>query len=125
MQFTTLYKLFQCKQKTKIQCIVFIIESKVKKSYNNVFLSYFSDTLFSCRMTFTIEADIGGFLIMEHRENHVNETHNLIGTTKTLEYVFRWDFVFPYHCVEKETNTENCVDPLTVHDLTEQVRFYF
>ncbi|XP_052707847.1 uncharacterized protein LOC128183063 isoform X2 [Crassostrea angulata] len=71
-------------------------------------------------MTFTIEADIGGFLIMEHRENHVNETHNLIGTTKTLEYVFRWDFVLPYHCVEKETNTENCVDPLTVQDLTEQ-----
>lgn len=76
-------------------------------------------------MTFTIEADIGGFLIMEHRENHVNETHNLIGTTKTLEYVFRWDFVLPYHCVEKETNTENCVDPLTVPDLTEQVRFCF
>lgn len=81
--------------------------------------------MFSCRMTFTIETDIGGFLIMEHRENHVNETHNLIGTTKTLEYVFRWDFVLPYHCVEKETNSENCVDPLTVPDLTEQVRFCF
>lgn len=76
-------------------------------------------------MTFTIEADIGGFLIMEHRENHVNETHNLIGTTKTLQYVFRWDFVLPYHCVEKETTPENCVNPLTVPDLTEQASFVF
>lgn len=79
---------------------------------------------FDCyRLTFTIEAEIGGYLTMEHREKQENETHNLIGTTKTLQYVFRWDYVEPYHCVKKETNIENCVNPLTVPDLTEQVRF--
>lgn len=75
------------------------------------------------RLTFTIEAEIGGYLTMENREKEENETHHLVGTTKTLQYVFRWDYVEPYHCVEKETNLENCVDPLTVPDLTEQVRF--
>lgn len=72
-------------------------------------------------MTFTIKADIGGYLIMENREKSKNETHHLIGTTKTLQYVFRWDFVLPYHCVENKTNPEGCAEPLTVPDLTEKV----
>lgn len=74
-------------------------------------------------MTFTIKAEIGGYLTLDHREKKENETHYLIGTKKTLEYVFRWDFVLPYHCVEKEMSSENCVDPLTVPDLTEKVSF--
>lgn len=79
---------------------------------------------FDCyRLTFTIEAEIGGYLTVENREKEENETHNLIGTIKSLQYVFRWDYVEPYHCVERETNLENCVNPLTVPDLTEQVRF--
>lgn len=73
------------------------------------------------RLTFIIEAKIGGYLILENRENNVDETHNLIGTTKTLQYVFRWDFVRPYHCVERKANPKDCVDPLTVPDLTENV----
>lgn len=73
------------------------------------------------RLTFIIEAKIGGYLILENRENYVDETHNLIGTTKTLQYVFRWDFVRPYHCVERKANPKDCVDPLTVPDLTENV----
>lgn len=72
-------------------------------------------------MTFTIEAEIGGYLTMEHREKNETEIHHLIGTTKSLQYVFRWDFVQPYHCVEKKSNHEDCVDPLTVPDLTEKV----
>lgn len=62
---------------------------------------------------------------MENREKEENETHHLVGTTKTLQYVFRWDYVEPYHCVEKETNPKNCVNPLTVPDLTEKVRFFY
>lgn len=73
------------------------------------------------RLTFIIEVKIGGYLILENRENNVDETHNLIGTTKTLQYVFRWDFVRPYHCVERKANPKDCVDPLTVPDLTENV----
>lgn len=76
-------------------------------------------------MTFTIKADIGGYLTIDHREKNEHETYHLIGTTKTLQYVFRWDYVEPYHCVEKETNPENCVNPLNVPDLTEQVGFFF
>lgn len=85
------------------------------KTLKNILIVY--------RLTFTIEAEIGGYLTMENREKEENETHHLVGSTKTLQYVFRWDYVEPYHCVEKETHLENCVDPLTVPDLTEQVRF--
>jgi hypothetical protein len=72
-------------------------------------------------MRFTIQADIGGHLIMENREKNVDETHQMIGTTKTLQYVFRWDFDLPYHCVELNETGQNCTDPLTVPDLTENV----
>nr|XP_034332757.1 uncharacterized protein LOC105327902 isoform X2 [Crassostrea gigas] len=72
-------------------------------------------------LTFTIEAEIGGYLTMENREKEENETHHLEGTTKTLQYVFSWDYVEPYHCVEKETNPKNCMNPLTVPDLTEKL----
>lgn len=76
------------------------------------------------RLTFTIEAEIGGYLTMENREKEENETHHLEGTTKTLQCVFSWDYVEPYHCAEKETNPKNCVNSLTVPDLTEKVRFF-
>lgn len=80
---------------------------------------YFFDILFFCRMIFIIEVDIGGFFIMEYWENYVNEIYNLIGIIKILEYVFCWDFVFFYYCVEKEIYIENCVDLLIVLDLIE------
>ncbi|XP_061176007.1 uncharacterized protein LOC133184958 [Saccostrea echinata] len=70
-------------------------------------------------MTFTIQAKIGGHLIMENRERNVNETHYLVGTTKSLQYVFRWDFVPPYHCLENIAINDDCKDPLVVPDLTE------
>ncbi|XP_061176006.1 uncharacterized protein LOC133184957 [Saccostrea echinata] len=70
-------------------------------------------------MTFTIQATIGGHLVMENREQNSNETHYLEGTTKTLQYVFRWDFVPPYHCLENMTINGDCRDPLVVPDLTE------
>ncbi|XP_078321865.1 uncharacterized protein LOC111103999 isoform X3 [Crassostrea virginica] len=70
-------------------------------------------------MTFTIKASIGGYLAVENREKDENETHYLIGTTKTLQYVYRWDFVLPYHCVENETIPKTCREPLTVQDLTD------
>lgn len=72
-------------------------------------------------MTFTIKASIGGYLAVENREKDENETHYLIGTTKTLQYVYRWDFVLPYHCVENETSPKTCREPLTVQDLTDTV----
>lgn len=75
-------------------------------------------------MTFTIKAEIGGYLTMDHRENNESEIHHLIGTTKTLQYVFRWDFVQPYHCVEQNANPEECEDPLTVQDITEKVNIF-
>ncbi|XP_061177042.1 uncharacterized protein LOC133185758 [Saccostrea echinata] len=70
-------------------------------------------------MTFTIKAKIGGHLIMENREQNVNETHYLVGTTKTLQNVFRWDFVPPYHCLINMKINDDCKDPLVVPDLTE------
>ncbi|XP_056015772.1 uncharacterized protein LOC125675332 [Ostrea edulis] len=88
---------------------VFILESESKP-----FNFSTGDTL-----TFTIQAKIGGHLVMENREREVNETHYLIGTTKTLQYVFRWDFVDPYHCVEYAETNSDCKDPLSVPDLTE------
>ncbi|XP_062576068.1 uncharacterized protein LOC134237945 [Saccostrea cucullata] len=64
-------------------------------------------------------ATIGGYLVMENREQIISETHYLVGTTKTLQYVFRWDFVTPYHCLENMTITDDCRDPLVAPDLTE------
>lgn len=73
-------------------------------------------------MTFTIEAKLGGHLVIENREKYKNETHHFVGTTKTLQYVYRWDFILPYHCLEVQVMTENCTYPLTVEGLTENVR---
>lgn len=73
-------------------------------------------------MTFTIEAKLGGHLVIENREKYINETHHFVGTTKTLQYVYRWDFILPYHCLEVQVLTENCTYSLTVEDLTENVR---
>lgn len=75
-------------------------------------------------MTFKIEALIGGHVIIENREKNINETHQLVGTARTLQYTFSWDFVLPYHCIERETNPQNCSVPLFVPDLTEKVNFY-
>lgn len=75
-------------------------------------------------MTFTLEAKLGGHLVIENREKNMNETHHFLGTTKVLQYVYRWDFILPYHCFEVQELTENCTDPLTVSDLTENVRIY-
>ena len=72
-------------------------------------------------MTFTIEAKIGGHMIMENREKEINETHHLVGTSNLFQYVYRWDFVLPYHCFETEAIRETCLDPLNVPDLTENV----
>ncbi|XP_062599618.1 uncharacterized protein LOC134261186 [Saccostrea cucullata] len=77
-------------------------------------------------LSFTIVAKIGGHLVMENREKKYNETHSLVGTTKTLQYVFRWDFVLPYHCIESaKTINDDCKEPLTVPELTENVSFEY
>lgn len=56
---------------------------------------------------------------MENREKEENEIYYLVGIIKILQYVFCWDYVEFYYCVEKEINFENCVDFLIVLDLIE------
>lgn len=71
-----------------------------------------------------IEVEIGGYFIMENREKEENEIYYLEGIIKILQYVFSWDYVEFYYCVEKEMNFKNCVNFLIVLDLMEKVRFF-
>lgn len=77
-----------------------------------------------CRLTFTIQAKIGGHMIMNNRETRINETHFLVGTTKVLQYVYRWDFILPNHCLEVSDSPQNCIHPLIVPDVTDDVMFF-
>ena len=58
---------------------------------------------------------------MENRETKIDETHHLVGTTRRLQYVYRWDFDSPIHCLELSDRPQNCIHPLTVPDVTDHV----
>lgn len=73
------------------------------------------------RMTFTIKANIGGYLKLMNRENNNNiEYHSLTQSVHEREYLYHWDLVNPYHCVGVSP-AGSCPQFLTVVDLTENV----
>lgn len=63
-------------------------------------------------------------MIMNNRETRLNETHFLVGTTKVLQYVYRWDFISPNHCLEVSDRPQNCIHPLIVPDVTDDVMLF-
>lgn len=72
-------------------------------------------------MTFTIKANIGGYLKLMNRENNNNiEYHSLTQSVHEREYLYHWDLVNPYHCVGVSP-AGSCPQFLTVVDLTENV----
>lgn len=73
------------------------------------------------RMTFTIKANIGGYLKLMNRENNNKiEYHSLTQSVHEREYLYHWDLVNPYHCVGVSP-AGSCPQFLTVVDLTENV----
>nr|XP_034301655.1 uncharacterized protein LOC105322112 [Crassostrea gigas] len=71
------------------------------------------------KMTFTIKANIGGYLKLMNRENNNNiEYHSLTQSVHEREYLYHWDLVNPYHCVGVSP-AGSCPQFLTVVDLTE------
>lgn len=77
---------------------------------------------FDFRLIYTIEASVGGFVVISDRENKNKNTYHYVGTTKTLSYLYRWDTVEPYHCIAKmNVSSINCPQYLNVPDLTENV----
>lgn len=102
--------------------IQFIITNLIIVNQNINLNIYLGKDDFLFRMTFTLEAILGGHVVIENREKNINETHHFLGTTKTLQYLYRWDFILPYHCFEVQEMKKNCTDPLTLADLTENVR---
>lgn len=75
------------------------------------------------RLIYTIEASIGGYIVIIDREhNDRTSRYAYIGTTKKLFYLYRWDTVEPYHCIaNKNISLSDCPQYLTVPDLTESV----
>ncbi|KAJ8299760.1 hypothetical protein KUTeg_023820 [Tegillarca granosa] len=71
------------------------------------------------RVEFIIEATNGGYVEVIDREDNKKVKHWLEGQTARKKYIYKWDMIDPYHCVGIENNTDNCPQPVTTPEITD------